>query len=261
MNAQSTTPTTYFDTVMYARAYIHEIKVIAPPKGAKYVAVKASILERDTDGGTVYRTADLIVSGDKIKNILCPLWDRRPQDGMVHSGPRWAADINIGSLYAAPYAKKDGSIAAVLKGRLINIRALRIGDEAVFGELTEPFLPPMVVAPGYINLIDPEKGIVKFAMLDGPCEKPESRNVTLALADEVPAINELLARDLCPRGYAHRATNPHIFALLEIYQISCEGFKGKDGAAKSALKGVLSGVRYLKANGEVIVAGQSKAAA
>ena len=131
----------------------------------------------------------------------------------------------------------------------------------MFGELAESFLPPVVVAPGYINLIDAEKGIVKFAMLDGPCEKPESRNVTLTLADEVPAINELIARDLCPRGYAHRATNPHIFALLEISQISCEGFKGKDGAAKSALKGVLSGVRYLKVNDNIIVAGQKKQAA
>ena len=250
----------FFDVIMYARAYINEIKVISPKKGSQYAAVNASLLGRDANVDQTYQTVDLIVSGEKVKNLLRPLWDRRPQNPMQHDGPRWLADINIGSLYAAPYIKKDGDIGAVLKGRLINIRALRIGDETVFGKLAESFLPPVVVAPGYINLINPEKGIVKFAMLDGPCDKPESHNVTLTL-EEVPAINELIARDLCPRGYAHLATNPKIFALLEIAQISCEGFKGKDGAAKSALKGVLSGVRYLKANGEVIVAGQTKAAA
>ena len=48
-----------------------------------------------------------------------------------------------------------------------------------------------------------------------------------------------------------------IFATLEISGLHAEGYRSKkDGTAKAALKGVLSGVRYLKADGNVLVGGK-----
>ena len=250
-----------FDIVMYARAYINEVRVISPNKGPRYGAINASVLDV-AEGQTVYRNIDLIASGEQVKEILRGLMPRWPQDRMDHSGPRWTADINIGSLRAEAYLKKDGNIGAVLKGRLINFRTLRIGDEQIVGDgWAEHVPPPIVVAPGFINLIDPEKGLVKFAAQDGKIGESESRNITLSLSGDIPAIRELIARGLVPRGYAHRATNPHLFANLAISGLFCEGFKGKDGKPAAALKGVLTEVRYLKANGDILVAGQSKAAA
>lgn len=248
----------YFDSILYTRAYINEVKLIEPKKGSKYCAVNASILDEDSDGKKIYRTIDLIVSGQKAKEILWKLREKWPADRMARKSAPWIADINIGSLRAEAYPKKDGTVGAVLKGRLLNIRALKVGDEQVLGEISEELPLPMLVAPGYVNEIDPEKGLVKFAMLDGPVDEPEYRNINLTLG-EIDAINELIARDLCPKGFEHRATNPKIFAILEVSRVICEGFKGKEGPA-AALKGELSRVRYLKVNDEVIVGGKGKAA-
>ena len=260
--AGTTKSSGFFDIVMYARAYINEIKIITPAKGPKYCALNASVLDVGGEGKTLYRSIDLIASGEQVKGVLRGLMPRWPQERMDHSGPRWTADINIGSLRAEAYLKKDGNIGAVLKGRLINFRTLRIGDEQIVGDgWAEHVPPPIVVAPGFINLIDPEKGLVKFAAQDGKIGESESRNITLSLSGDIPAIRELIARGLVPRGYAHRATNPHLFANLAISGLFCEGFKGKDGKPAAALKGVLTEVRYLKANDNIIVAGQKKQAA
>ena len=214
----------------------------------------------DEDGGKIiYRTVDLIVSGQKAKEILWDLREKWPADRMVHKGARWVAEVNIGSVRAESYSKKDNTVGAVLKGRLINIRALRIGDEVVLGEISEELPQPLLVAPAYVNLIDPEKGLIKAAMLDGKVDEPEYRNINLSFG-EIPAINELIARNLIPKGYTHRDKNPKIFATLEISGVFCEGFEGRDGNPAAALKGVLSGVRYLKANDEIIVGGKDRAA-
>ncbi|SUO90254.1 DUF3577 domain-containing protein [Suttonella indologenes] len=257
MNATSTP--SYFDTVLYVRVFINEIKIVQPKKGAQYGAINASILDKDADGKTIYRTVDLIISGQEAKRILWIQRDRWPADRMQRSPERWVADINIGSLRTEAYTKKDGTVGAVLKGRLIKIRGLRIGDEIVFGEVLEDIPPATLVAPTYINLIDPEKGRIQAALLDGNVEAPEYRNINLDLQEEIPAINELIVRDLCPRGYTHRETNAKIFGILEIAGVYCEGFQAKDGNARAAMKGVLSKVRYLKANDEVIVASKEKA--
>lgn len=250
----------YFDTVLYTRVYINEIKIVKPKKGPQYGAVNASIIDIDGAGKKIYHTVDLIISGQEAKRILWIQRDRWPADRMQRSPERWVADINIGSLRTEAYTKKDGTVGAVLKGRLIKIRNLRIGDEQVFGEeITEEFRPATLVAPGYINLVDPEKGRVQAALLDGNVEAPEYRNINLDLQEEIPAINELIVRDLCPKGYTHRKTNPKIFGILEISGVFCEGFEAKDGTARAAMKGVLSKVRYLKANDEVIIAGKEKA--
>ena len=256
--AQDATPAAveYFDSVLYCRAYINEVKTIVPKKGDKYCAINASILS-SKDGKTVYTTVDLIVSGNPAKGILRTYWDRKPTDRMNHKGPRWTADINVGSIRAESFGKRDGSTAVVLKGRLLNIRALRIGDEVVAGTMSNDCPEPILVAPGYINLLDPEKGKVSFSMLDGKVDDPTCQYIGLDLKSEVPAINELIAHDLCPKGYQHRETNPVIFATLEISGLCAEGYRSKkDGTAKAALKGVLSGVRYLKADGNVLVGGK-----
>lgn len=251
----------YFDTVLYTRLYINEVKIIEPKKGSKYCAINASIPSK-IDGKTVYQRIDLIVAGQKVKEILWKLRERWPKDRKDRHGPQWVADANIGSIRTEAYVKKDGTVGAVLKGRFINIHALRIGDDQILGdEITkENALLPLLVAPGYINLIDPKKGAVKFAMLDGPTDSPEYRQINLALQGEIDAINTLIANGLCPQGYAKRNTNPNIFANLEITGLRCEGFVGRDGNPGAALHGVLSGVRYLKANDEIIVAGKDKAA-
>lgn len=254
-----TTKTTYFDTVLYSRAQIKEIKIITPKKGPKYGAANLAVLSTGEDGKTVYQTVDVILSGKAVKELLWSLHDRWPTDRMDRSGPRWIADVNIGSIRTEGYLKKSGEFGAVLKGRLINIRNLRIGDEVVLGEISEELPQPLLVAPAYVNLIDPEKGLIKAAMLDGKVDEPEYRNINLSFG-EIPAINELIARNLIPKGYTHRDKNPKIFANLEISGVFCEGFEGKDGNPAAALKGVLSGVRYLKANDEIIVGGKGKAA-
>lgn len=248
----------FFNTVMYARAYINEIKVITPKKGSAYGAVNASVLDKDAEGKTLYQTVDLVISGQEVKRLLWAQRDRWPTDRMQRAPERWVADINIGSLRTESYVKKDGTVGAVLKGRLIKIRNLRIGNEDILGEISDDFRPSLLVSPGYINLIDPEKARVKATLLDGKVEEPEYRSINLDLQEEIPAINELIARDLCPHGYAHRDTNPQIFAILEISGVFCQGFKGKDGSAQAALNGVLSKVRYLKANNEIIIAGKEK---
>lgn len=252
----------YFDCVVYARAFINEVKTIVPKKGDKYCAVNASILAKDDDGKTAYTTVDLIVSGHPAKEILRTHWGKRPTDRMDHNGPRWTADINIGSIRAESFSKRDGSVGAVLKGRLLNIRALRIGEEIVAGTMGDDFREPMLVAPGYINLLDPEKGKVSFSMLDGKVDEPTCQYIGLDLKSEVPAINELIAHDLCPKGYQQRNTNPVIFATLEISELRADGYRSKkDGTANAALKGILSGVRYLKADGNVLVGGKKNTGA
>ena len=259
--AQQTSAAKYFDSVLYARACINEVKTISPKKGDKYCAVNASILSKAEDGKTVYTTVDLIVSGNPAKEILRTHWGKRPTDRMKHEGPRWVADINIGSIRTESFGKRDGSVGAVLKGRLLNIRALRIGEEVVAGTMGDDSREPMLVAPGYINLLDPEKGKISFSMLDGKVDDPTYQYIGLELKEEIPAINELIAHDLCPKGYQHPNTNPVIFATLEISGLHAEGYRSKkDGAAKAALKGALSGVRYLKADGNVLVGGKKNTA-
>lgn len=251
----------YFDTVLYSRVFINEIKIVQPKKGPQYGAINASIWDKDANAKTIYHTVDLIISGQEAKRLLWGQRDRWPLNRMQRSPERWVADINIGSLRTEAYLKKDGTVGAVLKGRLIKIRNLRIGNEDVLGEISDDFHTATLVAPAYLNLIDPEKGRIKAALLDGKVEEPEIRSINLDFKQEIPVINELIARDLYPRGYAHRDINPKVFAILEISGIFCQGFEGKDKSARAALNGVLSKVRYLKVNDEIIVAGKEKAAA
>lgn len=252
---------TYFNSVMYARAYINEVKLVESRKKGKkpYCAINASIIEAGADGKTQRKTIDLIVRGLPAKQLLWQLRDRWPADRYKRDGDAWLADINVGSIRVESYRKRDGSIAAVLKGRLINIRALRIGGETVHGELAEDTPRALFVAPCCINEILPDKGRMKIAALDGPVSEPEYFSVSLDYGDNA-TIAELLAMGIQPKGYQHRAENPKVFAILEIAGLEADVFTPKSGEPKAYAKGTLRCVRYLKADSEVIVDGKKAAA-
>lgn len=261
MNAQSQATTAaaegngYFDSVLYARAYLNEIKLVDGKKGKKpYCAINASIVEAGADG-KVYRTIDLIVRGKPAKEVLQRFRDRWPADRTKRDGNAWLADINIGSIRVESFHKRDGSTAAVLKGRLLNIRALRIGKETVHGEMPEGLPQPVFVAPCYINEIKPDKKTMKIAALDGKVNEPEFFRISLEYGEN-GVIAELLAMGIQPKGYAHRADNPKVFAILEIGGLEAAVYKDNAFA-----KGTLQDVRFLKADSEVIVGGKKAAAA
>ena len=263
--AQTATPAAaveYFDSVLYARAFINEGKLVeSRKKGAKpYSAINASIVEAGADDKKVYRTIDLIVRGKPAKEVLVQFRDRWPADRNKREQDPWLADINVGSIHVESYRKRDGSTAAVLKGRLLNIRALKIGKDVVHGELPETLPQPIFVAPCYINEIKPDKKTMKIAALDGKVDEPESFGINLDYGDNA-TIAELLSMGIHPKGYANRDTNPRVFAILEIAGLEAAVFTPKDGEPKAYAKGMLQGVRYLKADGEVIIDSKKAAAA
>lgn len=261
--AQTATPAAveYFDSVLYCRAYLNEVKLVDGKKGKKpYCAINASFLEAGADGKTVYRTIDLIVRGKPAKELLWQFKDRWPADRTKRDGDAWLADINVGSLRVESYRKRDGGTAAVLKGRLLNIRALRIGKDIVHGELAETTPRALFVAPCYINEILPDKGRMKVSALDGNVDEPEYFNISVDYGDNA-TIAELLAMGICPKGYAHRDNNPKVFAILEIAGLEAAVFTPKGEEVRAYAKGKLGGIRYLKADSEVIVDGKKAAAA
>ena len=266
MNAQSQATTAaaagngYFDSVLYARAYLNEIKLVDGKKGKKpYCAINASIVEAGADG-KVYRTIDLIVRGKPAKEVLQRFRSQWPADRTKREQKPWLADVNIGSIRVESFRKRDGSTAAVLKGRLLNIRALRIGQETAHGDFVENTPHPVFVAPCYINEIHPDKGRMKVSALDGLISAPEYFNINLEY-DGNATIAELLAMGICPKGYQHRAENPKVFAVLEIGSLEAVVFTPKGSEPKAYAKGTLQGIRFLKADGQVIVGGEEAAAA
>ena len=251
----------YFDSVMYARAYINEVKLVESRKGAKpYCAINASVIEAGADGNKIYRTIDLIVRGKPAKEVLQRFRSQWPADRTKREQKPWLADVNIGSIRVESFRKRDGSTAAVLKGRLINIRALRIGQETAHGDFVENTPHPVFVAPCYINEIHPDKGRMKVSALDGLISAPEYFNINLEY-DGNATIAELLAMGICPKGYQHRAENPKVFAVLEIGSLEAVVFTPKGSEPKAYAKGTLQGIRFLKADGQVIVGGEEAAAA
>lgn len=256
MNTQSTQ---YFDSVLYARAYLNEVKIIQGKKGAKdYCAVNATIIAEE-DGKTVYRIIDMVVRGKPAKQILWSLKDCWPADRTKREAKPWIADINVGSIRVAAYRKKDGSTGAVLKGRLLNIRNLNIGTDIVVGEMDKDNIPaPTYIASCYINQVNTDKRTMKIAALDGEVSSPESFGITVNYGQDAN-ISEMLAMGICPQGYEQRAHNPRVFAIIVMMGLSAHVFASKDGD-KPYARADLVQVRYLKADGEVIVSGRNAAA-
>ena len=117
----------YFDFTADAVGYIDEVKVVKP-RGNSFIALKATLLEGKD--GQEKIPMDLILRGSQAAEVLNSLQTAWPQ-GFGHQGPAWFAGLRIGSLGVKPFTKKDGSPSAVLSGRLLAIKWLKIGKESV----------------------------------------------------------------------------------------------------------------------------------
>lgn len=120
--------TNYFNFTADAVAYVNEVKVVRPKKGNAFISLKVAILEGENGDTKAY--CDLILVGKQAQKVIFALENEWPQ-GYQDNGPAWFAGLRIGSLYAKPYLSKKGEPKAVLGGRLIAIKWLKIGDEQI----------------------------------------------------------------------------------------------------------------------------------
>lgn len=118
----------YFNFTADAVAYINEVKWIAPKKGDAFIALKVCILEGENGQDKVY--ADLIARGKQALEVLSSFEEEWPQ-GYGDNRPKWFAGLRIGSLGTKPFLGKDGTPKAVLSGRLLAIKHLKIGEEEI----------------------------------------------------------------------------------------------------------------------------------
>ncbi len=252
-NPQAQSGNGYYDGVLYARVFLNEVKMI-PPKSKKakaYCAINATIIVSDENGKKTYTNIDLIVCGEKAKQPLREVRAQWPKSRFDKTGDRWIADVNIGSIGTKPYINKKGQADAVLSGRLVNIRALKIGQEVVFGEMDDEIPAPNLITPAYVNLVDVQKGVAEVALLDGKIGEHNTQFTKVSFKD-IEVFEEMDAKGLCPRGYEHRATNPKVFAMIALSHVEAIAYKNKQDEVKSYLNGTLQDVRYLKANDEVL---------
>lgn len=248
----------YFNGVLYARVRINEVKLIQPKskKAKKYCAVNATILGTDAENKKTYTNIDLVVKGQANKELLWKFNEQWPANRYERDDVQWFADVNIGSIGHCGFEKRNGEAGATLKGRLINIRSLKIGKDVVFGEMNADAANPTFVSPAYINLIDNEKGFAKASLLEGKIGEHDYQSINLFYKD-IDVFTELETQGLCPKGYEHRETNAKIFAILELSKIEAIGYtKGEE--FHSYLSGELAKVRYLKANDEVFTKSAAK---
>lgn len=118
----------YFNLTADAVGYIDEVKVVKPRKGDSFVALKATLLEGQNGQERV--GIDLILRGSQAAEVLDSLKAEWPQ-GYGHQGSTWFAGLRIGSLNVKPYLKRDGTAGAVLSGRLLAIKWLKINKEDI----------------------------------------------------------------------------------------------------------------------------------
>lgn len=118
----------FFNFTADAVAYINEVKWVTPKKGNPFMALKVCILEGQEAENKI--NTDLIVRGKQALGVLQELESEWPQ-GYAYAGPRWFAGLRIGSLDTKPYLSKDGTPKAVLSGRLIAIKHLKIGENDI----------------------------------------------------------------------------------------------------------------------------------
>lgn len=120
--------TNYFNFTADAVAYVNEVKEVRPKKGNAFISLKVAILEGENGDTKAY--CDLILVGKQAQKVIFALENEWPQ-GYQDNGLAWFAGLRIGSLYAKPYLSKKGEPKAVLGGRLIAIKWLKIGDDQI----------------------------------------------------------------------------------------------------------------------------------
>lgn len=124
----------------------------------------------------------MIVAGQPAKRLLWALREQWPADRFAKKSADklWVADINVGSISCAAFDKKDGNVGAVLKARLLNIRALKIGDKLVAGERWQEELPEATYcAVAYVNDANFDKSFLKISVLDGKIEDPNYQSLNV----------------------------------------------------------------------------------
>ena len=118
----------FFDFTADAVAFINEVAIINPRKAKeRFIALKVSILEGENGEHKEY--CDLIARGSQALQVLEHLQQGWPQGN--GSGPNWLAGLRIGSMYAKAYTSRKGEAKAVLGGRLLAIKWLKIGEERI----------------------------------------------------------------------------------------------------------------------------------
>ena len=118
----------FFDFTADAVGYINEVSIINTRKAKeRFIALKVSILEGEN--AESHHFCDLIVRGQQALQVLEHLQQEWPQGN--NGGPNWLAGLRIGSLYAKAYTSRKGEAKAVLGGRLLAIKWLKIGEERI----------------------------------------------------------------------------------------------------------------------------------
>ena len=119
----------YFDFTADAVAFINEIKIHSSEKSKKgrFIGIKAAILEGENGENKVF--CDLIVRGQQALQVLEHLQQGWPQGN--GGDPNWLAGLRIGSLYAKAYTSRKGEAKAVLGGRLLAIKWLKVDGERI----------------------------------------------------------------------------------------------------------------------------------
>lgn len=118
----------YYDLTVDCIGYINEVKVVKPKKGDAFTAIKATLIEGKDGENKI--SIDLILRGSQAAEVLKSQRSKWPQN-YVHNGHTWFAGLRIGSLGVKPFTKRDGSLGAVLSGRLLAIKWLKIDKESI----------------------------------------------------------------------------------------------------------------------------------
>lgn len=239
----------YFDSLLYAnQARIDSIRTVQT-KGQPYTALSLTMIEVDDNGKKTYTSLEVNARGDKVNTILNEFRDEWPTRG---GNNHWIADVTIGSLKDSLYfSKKHSCNKPQLRGRLINIKSLTIKGATVFGEQA-PDQPQksVLVAQGYLNEVDMDAKHAKLSFMDGLVTEPNYRKIQLSFAD-IAEFDELNQQGLCPRGFDYRHEDAKIYGIFVIENVKPTLYQ-YDDEDKSSLTGVLTKVRYLKANDQVM---------
>lgn len=239
----------YFDSILYAnQVRIDSIRTV-PSQGKPYTALSLTIVDVDDQGQKSYTHLEVNAKGEKVNAVLNEFRDEWPSRGDKNY---WIADATVGSLKDSLYhSKKHNSNKPQLRGRLINLKSLTINGKTVFGEQnSNPTKKSVFVAQGYVNELDMQAQKAKVSFMDGLVTSPNYCKIHLGFTD-IAEFKTLDEQGLCPRGYDHRHEDAKIYGIFEIEGVQPVLYQ-YDGEDKTCLNGVLTKVRYLKANDEVL---------